>query len=418
MTDSFIRWFGRLFLYRIKAMENAWHTWKNRRDIDRAYTGAPDFTGHVKKWMPGIAVSVVVAAAVIILSLLATPYVRRGAVKAAAALRQHSANAGERNARKKAGDAKRAISGGRAAVPAQPELPVADRNVLPDVNPLEYVLLANTVDRKMYVLARREGEWKEIRRFEMAIGENGDTKQHAGDKRTPVGLYFIVGQKTPAEMAEIYGPVAYVLNYPNKADIEAGRTGRGIWIHGTAPDSMPVNTRGCMELHNRDLRDLVSLIGMGIAVPVIIRNMASSEPATGLPWAEIAGERRALLDDYEGKKKLFTGLLVQWVQAWESRDIGRYESFYHTADFRGQGVSWESWREKKRRTFELYKSIDVTIDNMVLSDFSGSSAVVKFIQEYTSDAVKVRNGKRLVLAKVGDGWKISCEESLPQEEIL
>ena len=44
-------------------------------------------------------------------------------------------------------------------------------------------------------------------------------------------------------MPDKYGPYAAVLNYPNKKDLEAGKTGSGIWIHGTGTNQLTPDTQ-------------------------------------------------------------------------------------------------------------------------------------------------------------------------------
>ena len=106
----------------------------------------------------------------------------------------------------------------------------------------------------------------------MAIGENEGVKIREGDKKTPEGIYFIIGRKERSELNKMYGPLAFVLNYPNEEDRKRGRTGNGIWIHGTNPDSIPLQTRGCLELENVNILELGMHLKTGIGTPIVIIN--------------------------------------------------------------------------------------------------------------------------------------------------
>ena len=73
---------------------------------------------------------------------------------------------------------------------------------------------------------------------------------------------------------------------------------------------------------------------------------------------------------------------------------------------------------RKIRTFEIYSSIDVTIDKVLLMDISENTATLKFLQTYKSDKNSQENGKQLVLEKKNGSWKITREVTIPKEELL
>lgn len=60
-----------------------------------------------------------------------------------------------------------------------------------------------------------------------SIGSNGLHKRKEGDRKTPVGNYWL-GLPRVSEKFGIFIPVGY----PNAADVKAGRTGSAIGIHG------------------------------------------------------------------------------------------------------------------------------------------------------------------------------------------
>jgi murein L,D-transpeptidase YafK len=281
------------------------------------------------------------------------------------------------------------------------------------------VILANKASHIIYLLGHQNGHWDIIRQYPIATGQQSGPKQNAGDKRTPVGNYYIIGRKEKSELSAIYGPLSYVLNYPNEEDRKQGRTGQGIWIHGTDKDSTPDNTSGCLALSNRDLIELSTYLGNGIGTPVVIVDDSSMKSPVAVPkYVMLDKGRGVILEQQKISEAIFKELLVKWKKAWESKDINLYEEFYSKNEFNGQGLTWPAWREKKIRTFELYKKINVSIEKIKITDISETSAVIKFIQIYQSDLNRMENGKKLVCIKENGKWKISREDTFPKEELL
>ena len=62
----------------------------------------------------------------------------------------------------------------------------------------------------------------------MSIGQEGPGKQSSGDKRTPLGVYFVTEQLDTSKLHEKYGVTAFVLDYPNVWDLRSRRSGDGI----------------------------------------------------------------------------------------------------------------------------------------------------------------------------------------------
>lgn len=90
-------------------------------------------------------------------------------------------------------------------------------------------------------------------------GENGLIKTVEGDKRTPMGVYFITSRLNPDGLEDLYGDGALPLNYPNEWDQRLGRTGYGIWLHGVPSNTYnraPYATQGCIALPNADISAL------------------------------------------------------------------------------------------------------------------------------------------------------------------
>ncbi len=332
----------------------------------------------------------------------------------------------------------------------------------------EYLLVADKVDRVLYLLRRLDNRWGVIKSFPIAIGAVEGRKKSGGDKKTPEGLYFIVGRKEARELNRIYGPLSYVLNYPNRRDTLEQRTGQGIWIHGTEPGKVPVDTKGCLELHNRNLLKLASYLKDGHVVPVIIHNNPDFQFRKDIDLVMIRDERKRLassdagsmvsrstaegdsamtfslqnnedsvakqVDEIRGEfsvkssespapiapkreavvrskptiapKVALQNQIETWRSGWVSENIAQYQSCYDTAVFHGEGMKWSAWRSKKMKTFQNYSKIQVDLSEITISVLNDSTATALFRQKYRSDLFTADNGKKLLFKKSGDTWRI------------
>ncbi len=294
-----------------------------------------------------------------------------------------------------------------------------EKRAIVPVEKMRYFILANKAKKAMYLLENADSTWTVKYSYKVAIGEDPRRKLREGDLRTPEGQYFIVGRQEGNELNRIYGPLAYVLNYPNEEDKRAGRTGTGIWIHGTAPDTMPFQTKGCLEMNNPELSKLSAILKKGIGTPVlIVSDSTLSDPVNYPDYASILEKKENILKRYKNHKEQFDEFLDTWAKAWSSREIEKYKILYDKDRFSSRGMNWEDWMEYKQKTFENYSSIEIGINNFFLSEFSESTAVLKFVQDYKSNRLESVNGKRLTLVKRKDGWKIYSETSIPKEELL
>jgi len=116
---------------------------------------------------------------------------------------------------------------------------------------LETILVAETDTSTLYRFAAIQGQIKIHDERYMSIGQNGVGKMRPWDRRTPLGIYFVVEQLDTSKLHERYGPTAFPLDYPNIWDRINRRGGDGIWIHGVAPGGdqrPPLDTDGCIAL--------------------------------------------------------------------------------------------------------------------------------------------------------------------------
>ena len=137
--------------------------------------------------------------------------------------------------------------------------------------------------------------------FFISVGKSGINKRVEGDGRTPLGAYYITSVREKKTLPEFYGAGALPINYPNALDVQRGRTGSGIWLHGSPPQQYvraPLASDGCVVLSNPDMDRLLALVAPR-TTPVVI--------AEQLQWVPPA----ALQSDTTA----FATVLVSWQKA-------------------------------------------------------------------------------------------------------
>ncbi len=420
--------------YKIKEIEFRIQTWKRSREISRAYEVSPSKKPVVLKPFLIKTGKIALSAAVLFLMVF-------GIIKVIPLLPVMAAPSSTTEKEDVDEDISEApeetvreeptveSSDTNRVSPTQPEVipaavPLTEKTFvelipgcIPNQDFSNYLIVADKGAKILHLLKREANVWKVYKDYEMATGEQSGRKETAGDKRTPEGIYFITGRKEKSELSSVYGPVAFVLDYPNERDRSENRTGQGIWIHGSDKISTPPDfTAGCLALANHDISELSGFLANGISTPVII--LAGTEKLTDIDFTKLISKQRKNHEFYTGQKKQFEDLIMRWKTAWESKDIDTYSSFYSTGNFLEGNQRWSAFRERKTRTFAMYKEINIEISNITLAELTDSAATVKFLQIYTTNLNRMENGKKLVFEKVNGSWKISRESTVPKEELL
>lgn len=100
-----------------------------------------------------------------------------------------------------------------------------------------------------------------------------------------------------------------------------------------------------------------------------------------------------------------------WGNAWESRDISKYKSFY-SPTFRSKGLDYQRWMQKKAKRFQLPGDIRVKISDLWVF-IEGSYATARFVQRYQDPRVSDVGEKKLVMVNMNGKWQIVSEEWKP-----
>lgn len=204
--------------------------------------------------------------------------------------------------------------------------------------PAEFVRLSRAVKHaiavdaarsRLYLFENRASGLTLIADYYISVGKLGVEKNSEGDQRTPLGVYFITSQLDPKTLTDFYGIGALPINYPNVLDIRRGKTGGGIWLHGTPPDQFsrpPLASDGCVVLANPDLQYIIQTVAIR-STPVVIANQLS--------WVS--------QDHASTQSGPFEARLNAWRKAKSSGNLAELTSFYAN-DFSNGSKTRGDWQ--------------------------------------------------------------------------
>ena len=230
--------------------------------------------------------------------------------------------------------------------------------------------------------------------FYISVGKSGVEKAAEGDLRTPLGVYFITSSLNRRSLKDFYGAGALPINYPNPYDTIRGKTGSGIWLHGTPPDQFsraPKASDGCVVLSNPDLERLISTVEVR-STPVVI--------APSLQWVQPAA--------LKAKRASFEQTLGAWQAARASGNLAKVVSFY-TSDFSSQGKNFDQWLPSLEREVNAVAGRQSqTKDLSVLHWKDIAETMVVTFAELPANA-RTAPTRRQYWIKVHGQWKIFYE---------
>ncbi|MEZ4742710.1 MAG: L,D-transpeptidase family protein [Bdellovibrionota bacterium] len=239
---------------------------------------------------------------------------------------------------------------------------------------------------------------KVLKSFKIAMGKEKGDKEKEGDNKTPEGIYFPQKHISGSSLQQSkYGPRAIPLDFPNPIDKLDGKTGYGIWLHGAGNDERIAKTNvteGCVAFYNNDINRLSSWLEPYQALVVIAKD--SSEVNKEL---EIKAVKERTLN---------------WIAAWQARDLDSYISFY-SDDFQLKGRTKSSYADYKRGVFKSYKTMRVGISDLRIVTHP-KYAVSIMNQDFDGDGRFISNGRKILFwSRAGNGeWQIVREHFSPR----
>ncbi len=267
-----------------------------------------------------------------------------------------------------------------------------------------HAIIVEKSSHRLFLYANNKGTPRLVTSFLIATGKNTGDKLIEGDEKTPEGFYqlskfFAADQliKTYGDYGKIYGSGAFVLNYPNIVDRLNGKTGGGIWMHSTDDESRiskGLDSRGCVVLGDKDLKEISRYIDLDTKTPIIIEDSITY-------WN----------DSTWAKNREQVNLALQaWFSGWNKTNIKAYLSFYHPREFRDQkGMNYSTWADHKDRVFKTAKDTSIKMDYPSIF-LHNNLAYISFQQNYTSSLVRDTGRKVMIWKKDDDyNWKIIYE---------
>jgi hypothetical protein len=220
---------------------------------------------------------------------------------------------------------------------------------LPESTPTAFVAESST--STFYRFDRTPTSVAKIRQDYMSIGQAGVGKERAGDRRTPLGIYFVTEQLDTTRLHEKYGVTAFPLDYPNAWDRRLGRTGDGIWVHGVIEGGgvrPPLDTDGCIALPNERLLELEDDFLPNVT-PVLI--------ASEIDWAEAEAltETRLALES----------AVTDWAASLEKGDLFSWLELYDQS-FEHWGMNKAEWSAFSLETLGQRAISNVEVSDLLL----------------------------------------------------
>ncbi len=247
---------------------------------------------------------------------------------------------------------------------------------------------------RLYLFENRETGLVLIADYYISVGKLGLVKNIEGDLRTPIGVYFITSNLDPKALKNFYGSGALPINYPNVLDSKRGKTGGGIWLHGTPPGQFarpPLATDGCVVLANPDLDQIIRTVEVRTTPVVISLQLNWQTPKT-----------------VRAENKPFEEALTAWQSAKSSGNVDRVLSFY-SPDFNNNGQTLTQWTPSLRTELTKGRGRAIQLKDLSLLRWTDAAdTMIVTFGEVTEGALSGPT-KRQYWGRTGNQWKIFFE---------
>lgn len=257
---------------------------------------------------------------------------------------------------------------------------------------------------RLYLFENTSQGLRLVADYYMSVGKLGIEKNIEGDLKTPLGIYYITNTLDPKSLKDIYGAGALPINYPNPFDLRRGKTGSGIWLHGTPPEQFaraPKATDGCIALANPDLESILRTVEIR-TTPVVI--------ASKLDWLSPQQSRPEL--------QAFEQAWQQWHAAKSSGDLAKTLAYY-TEDFDSYGKKLPEWSRVLQTDIQRTQGATLQVKDLSMlhwADATGTATMVVTFAEVPSQ----RNARQVTgptkrqywlrhKTATGHQWKIFFE---------
>jgi murein L,D-transpeptidase YafK len=247
---------------------------------------------------------------------------------------------------------------------------------------------------RLYLFENRPTGLALVADYYISVGKSGLEKNAEGDLRTPLGVYFITSNLDPKSLKDFYGSGALPINYPNVLDSKRGKTGKGIWLHGTPPGQFsrpPQATDGCVVLANPDLAQVIRTVEI-LTTPVVI--------SPRLQWVTPNSAR--------SDSKPFEDALTAWQNAKSSGNMDRVLSFY-SPDFNSYGKTLTQWTPALRSELDRVRGRAIQLKDLSFLRWTDAADTMVVTFGEVADGSRTGPTKRQYWGRQGSQWKIFFE---------
>ena len=242
------------------------------------------------------------------------------------------------------------------------------------------------VDKKTNLLhiAHYEADdsFKILKTYHATTGKVKGDKEQEGDLKTPEGVYQFTNKLLPPQLPKKFGAMAFYVNFPNAYDQIAGCSGHGVELHGTdEPDRLKkdFDSEGCVVVRNEDLADIQKSIQLALT-PILIFDELTPQYQTG------------------GRDEKLHKFFDSWIKDWESRDVSKYMSHYHTdfaSPIKRKLFDRDQWAAYKRVLTKKYGTIKVNASDPYFFRHP-KYTMMMFTQDYES---RLPNGRKGLVSR-------------------
>ena len=258
----------------------------------------------------------------------------------------------------------------------------------------KHAIAVDASKSRLYLFENSTVGMKLIGDYYISVGKLGTEKTAEGDLRTPLGIYFVTSNLSPKSLKDFYGSGALPINYPNQLDVKRGKTGSGIWLHGTPPDQFsraPLSTDGCIVLANPDLERIIRTVQVRTTPVVIAQNLKWVVPTAALA---------------DGKS--FEDALAAWSSAKSSGDMARLMSWY-TSDFTSFGRSLAAYVPALQQEIKRFAGRPLQLKDVSYLHWTDTNDTMVVTFGELALGEKIGQTKRQYWIRQGGQWKIFFE---------
>lgn len=258
----------------------------------------------------------------------------------------------------------------------------------------KHAIAVDTEKARLYLFENTATGTRLLANYYISVGKAGVGKTVEGDQRTPLGVYFITSNLDPKSLKDLYGSGALPVNYPNVLDLRRGKTGGGIWLHGTPSSQFtraPQATDGCVAVANPDLERIIKTVEIRTTPVLIGRNLSWVRP-----------------DKLAGQKQNFSETLQTWASAKRNGRENEFLRFY-ASDFGAEGKDLAKFSVSLRAELKKVGNKPVSLKDISLIRWTDEADTMVATFGEIADGEKVGRTVRQYWQHRPGGWKIVYE---------